>query len=169
MLFCLIFAITAIICMKLKFTYVKNIVNTKNEKVELPVEITLELFKLCLKTGYDIKTTCIKLSAITTRSTSLELYEIGKRLEYGQCWDDVFKNCMLLVKLKEALKQSYLTGASAENILNEQVKAIHREKTYLIDETIEKLSVKIILPLGLCYLPSFIFIGIIPIVIALLK
>lgn len=60
------------------------------------------------------------------------------------------------------------TGAAISKLLSSRADELRRNSNYKNLERIEKLSVKLLWPLGVCVLPAFVFISVIPISIALL-
>ncbi|OKL49507.1 hypothetical protein BSR29_00665 [Boudabousia liubingyangii] len=88
---------------------------------------------------------------------------ILKRLGFGKDPPD------RLQELKQALEPSWLSGQKADGALVALQNSSEQQRQEAAEVLIEKLSVKITLPLGLCYLPAFMLLGVAPAVIALFK
>ncbi|MDR1447561.1 MAG: hypothetical protein LBI63_01155 [Candidatus Ancillula sp.] len=68
----------------------------------------------------------------------------------------------------QCLEDSYNSGGSPVSLINMEIKNrnVYIKKKY--KTCAEKLTVELVVPLGLCYLPSFICIGVVPIIISFL-
>lgn len=71
-------------------------------------------------------------------------------------------------ELDSANRLSGETGAPISKLLSTRADELRRNANYNNLERIEKLSVKLLWPLGVCVLPAFVFVSVIPISIALL-
>lgn len=68
-----------------------------------------------------------------------------------------------------ALYECFLYGSSPIEVIRDLISNASAKMEKHFKEEAEKLSVKMVIPLGLCYLPSFILIGVIPIMMGMLK
>ena len=73
-----------------------------------------------------------------------------------------------IAELDSANRLSGETGAAISKLLSTRADELRRNANYKNLERIEKLSVKLLWPLGVCVLPAFVFVSVIPISIALL-
>jgi hypothetical protein len=99
----------------------------------------------------------------------LPLRAVVRSLELGLDWDRAWAaSPPALARLGEALAFAHLTGAATAGLL----RAAAEQQRHAADRAAEyraaELGVKMVVPLGLCALPAFICLGIIPVVIALL-
>jgi tight adherence protein B len=60
------------------------------------------------------------------------------------------------------------TGARVGDLLRRQAEQLQRESLTQSEIQIEKLSVRLMLPLGLAVLPAFLFLTVIPLMFAML-
>ncbi|GAA4372944.1 hypothetical protein GCM10023166_23270 [Paeniglutamicibacter cryotolerans] len=70
--------------------------------------------------------------------------------------------------LGESLYFTELTGAPAAAMLRAGAAAANREMSRAAEERAAAFGVRLVLPLGLCALPAFICLGVVPLVISLL-
>lgn len=70
--------------------------------------------------------------------------------------------------LGEALYFTELTGAPAAEMLRSGAAAANREISRAAEERAAAFGVRLVLPLGLCALPAFICLGVVPLLISLL-
>jgi hypothetical protein len=66
-----------------------------------------------------------------------------------------------------ALGFAALTGAPSSAILYAQAARMRRERFRSAEKRAASLSVKLVVPLGLCSLPAFICLGVVPVLLAL--
>ncbi|MDR0950617.1 MAG: hypothetical protein LBM13_03150, partial [Candidatus Ancillula sp.] len=66
------------------------------------------------------------------------------------------------------IKEAVNNGVSPVPYLKRQIQEINLKQKTEAKILTENLGTKLIIPLGLCYLPSFIFLGIMPIVISMI-
>jgi pilus assembly protein TadC len=71
------------------------------------------------------------------------------------------------VALRDALGFAALTGAPSSAILYAQAARMRRERFRAAEKRAASLSVKLVIPLGLCSLPAFICLGVVPVLLAL--
>ncbi|WEV73729.1 tadC protein [Bifidobacterium sp. ESL0798] len=64
--------------------------------------------------------------------------------------------------IDDALKSTWTRGVSPVGPLESAVEQLDARARATIEQSAQRLSVKLLLPTGLCFLPSFMLIGIIP-------
>lgn len=67
-----------------------------------------------------------------------------------------------LFLLRDALEDSWMRGSSPISRLESTIEQIDARQRHDIEQASSKLSVKILMPTGLCFLPAFMLIGVIP-------
>lgn len=73
-----------------------------------------------------------------------------------------------ILDLQEALGFAALTGAPSSAILYSQAARLRRGRFRAAEKRAATLGVKLVVPLGLCSLPAFICLGVVPVLLALL-
>lgn len=76
--------------------------------------------------------------------------------------DDVAPTLEALGVIDGALKNTWTRGVSPVGPLESAVEQLDARARASIEQSAQRLSVKLLLPTGLCFLPSFMLIGIIP-------
>ncbi|MGG5170738.1 type II secretion system F family protein [Pseudarthrobacter sp. J1738] len=74
----------------------------------------------------------------------------------------------LIEGLKEGLGFAATTGAPSSAILYTQAARIRRQQHRAAEKQAATLGVRLVIPLGLCCLPAFICLGVIPVLLAML-
>ncbi len=88
--------------------------------------------------------------------------------DWETAWRTPTKHAPQAVRLKNALAFAALTGAPSASILYAQAARERREQFRAAEKRAAALGVKLVVPLGLCSLPAFICLGIVPVLIAML-
>ncbi|MBT2585467.1 type II secretion system F family protein [Arthrobacter sp. ISL-95] len=88
--------------------------------------------------------------------------------DWETAWRTPTKHAPEVVRLKDALAFAALTGAPSASILYAQAARERREQFRAAEKRAAALGVKLVVPLGLCSLPAFICLGIVPVLIAML-
>ncbi|MDQ0736036.1 hypothetical protein [Arthrobacter agilis] len=70
--------------------------------------------------------------------------------------------------IREGLRFATTTGAPSAALLHAHAAQLRRRRNREIDRMAAALGVRLVLPLGLCSLPAFICLGVIPVVLGLL-
>ena len=73
-----------------------------------------------------------------------------------------------LLALRDALGFAALTGAPSSAILYAQAARLRRERFRTAEKQAAALGVKLVVPLGLCSLPAFVCLGVVPVLLAML-
>jgi len=96
-----------------------------------------------------------------------ELGEVGRRLAWGADWDHAWQAAPRYAGMRDALALAAGTGAPVGVLLRQAAQDERRALARHEDEEAAALTVRLVLPLGLCGLPAFICLGIVPLAIAL--
>lgn len=70
--------------------------------------------------------------------------------------------------LRDALAESWRYGASPSERLRAAMESLDRDERAAIERHASRLSVRLLAPTGLCFLPAFIVIGVIPSIVSFL-
>lgn len=93
-------------------------------------------------------------------SRALEL-----NVEWGRAWSQVPAQ---VLDLEPALRFTQLSGAPAAKLLRSSAGSARKNEVRRAEARGAEFGVKLVIPLGLCALPAFICLGVVPIVLALL-
>ncbi len=132
----------------------------------------LELVASMLDAGAGIGRALELIARCASPPISQSLRPVVAALAMGAAWDTAWrspsKHAPEVVRLKEALAFAALTGAPSASILYAQAARDRREQFRAAEKRAAALGVKLVVPLGLCSLPAFICLGIVPVLIAML-
>ena len=94
--------------------------------------------------------------ALYRGSSWADAWELGRRGIGDERGREVFD------VVDRALEPSWRHGLSPLNRLETTIEEANRQQNRRLDDAVSKLSVKILLPLGLCFLPAFIVVTVLP-------
>jgi len=113
------------------------------------------------------------LAALGTLAEALNsraLHTVCQRLQMGSGWGSAWSGSAAgtFGELRDALAPAYTGGAPSTALLLSLADAHRLSERRAAERAAGKLSVALVVPLGLCSLPAFICLGIVPILISLL-
>lgn len=129
--------------------------------------LVLELLAAQLRAGL------APLAALGTLAEALNsraLHTVCQRLHMGSGWGSAWSGSAAgtFGELRDALAPAYTGGAPSTALLLSLADAHRLSERRAAERAAGKLSVALVVPLGLCSLPAFICLGIVPILISLL-
>ena len=129
--------------------------------------LVLELLAAQLRAGL------APLAALGTLAEALNsrpLHTVCQRLQMGSGWQSAWSGSAAgtFSELRDALAPAYTGGAPSTALLLSLADAHRLSERRAAERAAGKLSVALVVPLGLCSLPAFICLGIVPILISLL-
>ncbi len=129
--------------------------------------LVLELLAAQLRAGL------APLAALSTLAEALNsrpLHTVCQRLQMGSGWGSAWSGSAVgtFGELRDALAPAYTGGAPSTALLLSLADAHRLSERRAAERAAGKLSVALVVPLGLCSLPAFICLGIVPILISLL-
>ncbi|VXB77466.1 type II secretion system F family protein [Citricoccus sp. K5] len=99
---------------------------------------------------------------------------VAALLRTGVDWDDAWSahepeaSDPDLQELAGELRFAHLTGAPTAALLRSTASTLRRHRKRRAEQRAAELGTRLVLPLGLCQLPSFLCLGVVPLVLALL-
>lgn len=129
--------------------------------------LVLELLAAQLRAGLAPLTA---LGTLAEALNSRPLYTVCQRLQMGSGWGSAWSGSAAgtFGELRDALAPAYTGGAPSTALLLSLADAHRLSERRAAERAAGKLSVALVVPLGLCSLPAFICLGIVPILISLL-
>ena len=136
------------------------------------VPMILELVAAMLDSGAGLGRSLELIAGCASPQLSRSLKAVVAALDIGTDWETAWRSagqqCAEARKLKDALAFAALTGAPSSAILFAQAARLRREKFRVAEKRAAALGVKLVIPLGLCSLPAFICLGVVPVLLAML-
>ena len=82
---------------------------------------------------------------------------------WGSAWDGTPET---LRPLRDALEPAWVDGVAPEPLLRMAADQLRAGQARAAEEAAARLGVRLVLPLGLCFLPSFVLLGLAPVLLA---
>lgn len=99
------------------------------------------------------------------------LSDVATKLSVGLDWDTAWQDTTdvnHLNVLAQELRFVYFSAVPAAHMLTTAATTLRANRKRQAEQLAQELAIRLVLPTGICLLPSFIFLGIIPMVLALL-
>ena len=135
------------------------------------VPLLLELLGTALESGLTVQGALRVVAGVAVPGARECLLQVVAGLEIGASWDDSWDGKLLrsdMARIHDALSFGALTGASVAPLLYAEAQQQRRMAGRAAEKRAAALGVKLVLPLGLCALPAFIALGIVPVVMAMI-
>lgn len=131
--------------------------------------LILEMIAVAIRQGASIPRALLSIGELLDDSQGQYLRHVGKSLNSGYTWHDAWMDFSDDGTLQEemrvvcdALEDSWLSGSSPLGRLQSASDGVAAFERSQIEQGASRLSVKLLIPTGLCFLPAFICIGVIP-------
>ncbi|WP_237563335.1 type II secretion system F family protein [Arthrobacter sp. H-02-3] len=131
----------------------------------------LELIGAMLDAGAGLGRSLELIAALVPQELGRQLRPVVSALAIGADWDTAWHSsggqaCELLA-LRDTLTFAALTGAPSSALLYAQAARLRRERNRAAEQRAAALGVKLVVPLGLCSLPAFVCLGVVPVLLGL--
>ncbi|MCU1511350.1 MAG: secretion system protein [Arthrobacter sp.] len=132
----------------------------------------LELIGAMLDAGSGLGRALELVTGLSAQEFRVPLRPVVSALAIGADWDAAWRSSNIrsprLLDLQDALGFAALTGAPSSAVLYAQAARIRRERFRAAEKQAAALGVKLVVPLGLCSLPAFVCLGILPVLLAMI-
>lgn len=132
----------------------------------------LELIGAMLDAGSGIGRALELVADSASAEYHQSLRPVVSALAIGADWETAWRSSETrtpeLLVLRQALGFAALTGAPSSAILYAQAARLRRERFRAAEKRAAALGVRLVVPLGLCSLPAFVCLGVVPVLLAML-
>lgn len=135
------------------------------------VPLLLELLGATLDAGLAIPWALRLVAGVATPEVQAGLSHVVAGLQMGASWEHSWEGVRTLDHVAEvhaALSFAALTGAPAAPLLYAEAEQRRRQFQRDAEKRAAALGVRLVVPLGLCSLPAFICLGVVPVVMAMI-
>ena len=136
-----------------------------------PVQLILEMFAVAIQQGSSIPRALEAVGSVMGDSCGRYFAAVSSSLCKGQPWDDAWDtpaitlndiDSQICALIRKVLESSWRHGASPLIRIETAIDEASRRELRAVDDAAHTLSVKVLLPLGLCFLPAFVALTVIP-------
>ena len=121
------------------------------------VTAVMGMLAVVIRQGSSIPTALDEVGRAVGGEFGGDLCGVAEGLRRGVPWHEA--NCR---QVRDALEDAWLYGASPEERLTAAIERVDGAARAGIERRAAKLSVRLLMPTGLCFLPAFICVGVIP-------
>lgn len=130
--------------------------------------VVVELLVAALHTGAGIPRALAATGQCLAGKEGEQVAAVGAALLLGAPWEEAWELAPNRLRfLARTLRPAWEHGAPPASVLETTRARITRQNLAQTEVAAQRLAVHLVLPLGLCYLPSFIFLGVVPILFSL--
>lgn len=131
--------------------------------------LVLELVAAMLEAGASIH----RSLAVSARAVGVgngAVLRAAVALELGVPWDQAWpaaSDDLWAEELREALAFAAGTGAPSAELISARARMLRRRRHRELERRAAALGVRLVIPLGVCSLPSFLCLGVVPVLLSL--
>ncbi|MBS6347005.1 type II secretion system F family protein [Alloscardovia omnicolens] len=130
-------------------------------------ELVLEMLESCLQQGASLPAALRTVGCVLSNEQGKALQDIAQGLMSAQDWDYVWKPYLtrgysVLSIMHDVLEPAYKRGVSPSLRIENAIEQLRDNENIAVSYASHELAVGILLPLGLCFLPGFVLLTVIP-------
>lgn len=132
------------------------------------IQVVLELVAAAVRSGAGVPRALEATGAAVGGSDGAALTRAGHALVLGASWERAWAGTPPgLDPMVRALRGAWLDGAAPGEALRAAGEEVRHERRGTARTAAARLGVRLVLPLGTCYLPAFVLVGLVPVLLAL--
>ncbi|HNI70788.1 MAG TPA: type II secretion system F family protein [Marmoricola sp.] len=139
----------------------------RRERLVVDLPIAVDLLASCLAAGASVQSALPQVAAALRGPAGEELLLIAQRLHLGvapeQVWGDL-DEIPALAPLGRAMLRSHESGAPVQMAMQRLAGDLRDQAAAAVEARARSVEVRAAGPLGLCLLPAFVVLGIVPLV-----
>lgn len=142
-------------------------VRTRRRRLAADVPVTVDLMAACLRSGSTPVAAAEAVARAVGGPVGDALHGVVALLRLGgdpaESWTVLAKD-EELTTLGRAMGRAMSSGAPASTALDHVATEARERRRLLAEEAARKVGVRVAAPLGLCFLPAFVLLGVVPVV-----
>ncbi|WP_454050758.1 type II secretion system F family protein [Cellulomonas sp. Marseille-Q8402] len=131
------------------------------------VVTVVELIAVAVESGASVPGALDAVGTVLGGRTGSQLTRAGAALLLGAPWETAWAHAPALGGTLDGLAAAWRTGAAPGPPLRTVVAELRRRRDRAGREAAARLGVRLVLPLGLCFLPAFVLVGLVPVLVSL--
>lgn len=143
----------------------------RSDRVRTPagvdVAVLLDLADAALVSGASVPAALVALGEVVAGEDGRALRRAGSALSLGAGWSEAWNGTpTAFTALAGALEPAWVDGMPAGPLLRQAADRIRADRSRDAHEAAARLGVRLVLPLGLCFLPAFVLLGLVPVLLS---
>ena len=142
----------------------------RRERMITDLPFAAEMLAACLHAGQPTRSAVDAVAGAIGGPLGENLAAVGRRLMLGADPEDAWTVAAAepcLAPLSRAMTRAALSGAPVADVLIRLAADARQEARALSAAAARKVGVRAVAPLGLCFLPAFVCLGIVPVIVGL--
>ncbi|WP_253873367.1 type II secretion system F family protein [Promicromonospora umidemergens] len=132
------------------------------------IQVVLELVAAAVRSGAGVPRALEATAAAVGGPDGAVLTRVAHALVLGAAWERAWADTpAALEPMVRALRGAWLDGAAPGEALRAAGEEVRHERRGAARTAAARLGVRLVLPLGMCYLPAFVLVGLVPVLLAL--
>nr|WP_195969361.1 type II secretion system F family protein [Cellulomonas hominis] len=127
----------------------------------------VDLLAVAVRAGASVPGALGAVGAALGGATGRDLTRAGTALLLGEPWAAAWEHAPALGAVLDGLEAAWRTGAPAGPALRAAAAELRRTRERAAREAAGRLGVRLVVPLGLCFLPAFVLVGLVPVLASL--
>lgn len=127
----------------------------------------VDLLAVAVDAGASVPHALTAVGRVLDGTTGRDLRRAGSALVLGAGWTAAWVHAPLLGAALDPLATAWTGGTAAGPALRAAATALRQRRERAAREAAGRLGVRVVLPLGLCFLPAFVLIGLVPVLVSL--
>ncbi|MCM3662546.1 type II secretion system F family protein [Georgenia satyanarayanai] len=130
--------------------------------------VLLDLLDVALASGASVPGALAALAAATTPDPVADrLRSAATSLRLGATWEEAWERCPLSLRpLAVALEPGWTDGVDPCPLVRQAAASIRSRRRQEAQEAAARLGARLVLPLGLCFLPAFVLLAMAPVLLS---
>lgn len=129
--------------------------------------LAMDIIAACQQNGVSLTST---LQAVSVASEEADLAVVARMLLLGADWDEAWAQTdTKWIDLASVLQPAWEEGASPVPLLVRGASRTRAAEIHRALDAAERLGVRLMIPLGVCLLPAFFALGIVPVVVSTIE
>ena len=142
----------------------RSAVGRENGPVD--VAVVVDLAAAALASGASVPGALVALGEALGEEGRL-LRRVGAVLLLGGSWAEAWAGAPERLRvLDHALEPAWVDGVPAGPLLTRAADQVRAGQARAAEEAAGRLGVRLVLPLGLCFLPAFVLLGLVPVLVS---
>ncbi|MDF2805945.1 MAG: secretion system protein [Cellulosimicrobium sp.] len=134
----------------------------------LETGVLLELLAAAVRSGAAVPRALDVVGSCVGGREGAGLRAAGAALLLGASWDAAWATAPpRLAVVQRALRPAWLHGAAPAPALRAAAQASRQDRTAAAKAAAARLAVHLVRPLGACFLPAFVLVGLVPVLVSL--
>lgn len=137
------------------------------EDARVDAAVLADILGAAIQAGASIPASLAALGRAVPGEQGHELQQVAATLRLGGDWSAAWARAgQDLQTLNRALYPSWTDGVAPGGLLRHAAAQIRRRRAEEAREAAARLGVRLVLPMGLCWLPAFVLLGLAPVLLS---